>query len=220
MLFLPPEETLHMNSLLDWLTNYCINNQLISKDREEWFRYGLEKRLCTLYVLVPFSLIAVRISGYWIAFSYLTSFFYLRSQTNGYHSKTHLGCLIGSLFLELFFLICIEPMMDTTWVLVLVSITVIVVFTLAPYNHPRMDLNLQESSACKKASRIRCLHLALSCFIFKLCGLHEIANGISLGCAMTSTLLIFANITERRSPYDSVEDRGEQCTSFVIQQDD
>lgn len=28
-----------MNSLLDWFTNYCINNQLISKDNEVWFRY-------------------------------------------------------------------------------------------------------------------------------------------------------------------------------------
>lgn len=79
-----------MNSLLDWFTNYCINNQLISNDNEVWFRYGLEKRLCTLSVLVPFAFIAVRISGFWTAFSYIMSFFYLRSQTNGYHSKTQI----------------------------------------------------------------------------------------------------------------------------------
>lgn len=205
-----------MNSLLDWFTNYCINNQLISNDNEVWFRYGLEKRLCTLSVLVPFAFIAVRISGFWTAFSYIMSFFYLRSQTNGYHSKTQIGCLIGSLFLELFLLLCIEPILNTIWVFVLVSITVIVVFSIAPYNHPMMNLDKKEYSVCKKASRIRCIHLLLSCIAFKFCALHEIANGISLGCAMTSILLVFANSTERRIPYDAIQDNGEQCASFVI----
>lgn len=209
-----------MNSLLNWFTNYCIRNQLISKDSEVWFRYGLEKRLCTLFVLVPFAFIAVRISGFWTALFFITSFFYLRSQTNGYHAKTHFGCLLGSIILELFFVMVIEPMLDVIWVLVLASITIIVVFALAPYNHPMMNLDDHEYSACKKASRIRCIQLALICFVFLFCGFHKIANGISLGCAMTSTLLVFAKITERRRRYESIEDHSEQCASDIIQQND
>lgn len=209
-----------MNSLLDWFTNYCISNELISKDNEAWFRYGLEKRLCTLVVLIPFAIIAVYLSGFWAAMSYIISFFYLRSQTNGYHAKTHWGCFIGSLLLELFFLLVIEPMLNTNRVLVMVSIAVVVVFALAPYNHPMMDLDEYEYVACKKVARIRCILLAISCYACALCGLHEIAEGISLGCVMTSTLLILAIITERRSQYDSIKDRSEQCASFFVQQND
>lgn len=205
-----------MNSLLDWFTNYCINNQLISKDSEVWFRYGLEKKLCTLIVLVPFAIIAVRISGFWTALFFITSFFYLRSRTNGYHAKTHLGCFTGSLLLELFFLMVIEPILDAIWVLVLVSITVMVVFALAPYNHPMMNLDDHEYAACKRAARIRCILLALFCFGCLLCGFHNTADGITLGCAMTSALLVFAKITERRRRYESIEDHGEQCASRVI----
>lgn len=209
-----------MHGLLDWFANYCIDNNLVSKDNEAWLRYGLEKRFYTLVVFVPFAIIAVRISGFWTALLFITSFFYLRSQTNGYHAKTHLGCLICSLLLELFFLVYIEPILTPFWILILVSITVVSVFAFAPYNHPMMDLDDHEYSACKKASRIRCIQLVFSCFAFVLCGLHEIANGISLGCAMTSTLLVFANITERRKQYDSIEDCGQRCPSFDIQQND
>lgn len=116
-----------MNSLLDWFTNYCINNKLISRDNEAWFRYGLEKRICTLIVLVPFAIVAINISEFWTALFYMISFYYLRSQTNGYHAKTHWGCFIGSLLLLLFFVFFIEPMLDAFWILVLVSITVMIV---------------------------------------------------------------------------------------------
>lgn len=209
-----------MNGLLDWFINYCINNQLISKDNEAWLRYGLEKRLCTLIVLVPFAIIAVRISGFWTALFYITSFFYLHSQTNGYHAKTHWGCFTGSLLMELFFLLSIKPMMNTILVLILVSINVVVVFALAPYNHPMMNLDDHEYAACKKAARIRCILLALFCFGCLFCGFHNTADGITLGCAMTSTLLVFAKITERRRRYESIEDHAEQCASGVIQQND
>lgn len=206
-----------MNSLLDWFANYCINNQLISKGNEAWFRYGLEKRISTLIVLVPFAIIAVRISGLWTALSFISSFFYLRSQTNGYHAKTHWGCFVVSILLELFLLMVIEPMLDAIGVLVLVGSTVIVVFSIAPYNHPMMDLNENEYAACKKAARTRCMLLSVSCYACILCDWYKIAYGISLGCAMTSALLVFAKITERRRRYDSFEAHGEQSSSFDIQ---
>lgn len=206
-----------MNSLLDWFTNYCISNALISKDNEVWFRYGLEKRLCTLVVLIPFAIIAVYLSGLWTASSYITSFFYLRSQTNGYHAKTHWGCFVSSLILELFFLMVIEPMLNAIWVLVLVGIAALVVFLFAPYNHPMMNLDDQEYAACKKAAHIRCILLAIFCYACVFLGLCEIAEGISLGCVMTSTLLVLAKITERRSHDDSVENRSEQRTSFAFE---
>jgi len=209
-----------MNSLLDWFTNYCISNTLISKDNEAWFRYGLEKRLCTLVVLIPFAVIAIYLSGLWTAISYIVSFFYLRSQTNGYHAKTHWGCFVVSLLLELFFLMVIEPMLNVIWVLVLVGLAALVVFLLAPYNHPMMNLDDQEYTACMKTARIRCILLVISCYTCVFFGLHEIAEGISLGCVMTSTLLILAKITERRSLDDSVENRSKQRTSFVLQKND
>ncbi len=206
-----------MNSLLDWFTYYCISNALISKDNEAWFRYGLEKRLCTLVVLIPFAVMAIYLSGLWTAISYIISFFYLRSQTNGYHAKTHWGCFVGSLLLELFFLMVIEPMLNVIWVLVLLCIAALIIFLLAPYNHPMMDLDNQEYAACKKAARIRSILLVGSCCTCVFFGFHEIAEGISLGCVMTSTLLVLAIITERRNYYDSVKDRCEQRTSLVLQ---
>lgn len=193
-----------MNSLLDCFTNYCINNQLITRNDEAWFRYGLEKRICTMVVLVPFTIIAVCVSGFLTAFLFITSFFYLRSQTNGYHAKTHWGCFIGSLLLELFFVFFIEPMLDVFWILIIVSITVMVVFAFAPHNHPMMNLDEHEYTACKKAARIRGIQLAFSCYACVLFDLYEIASGISLGCAMTSALLVFAKIIERSSRYDPI----------------
>lgn len=202
-----------MNALLTWLVPYCIKNQIIAADEEALLRYGLERRLSTLLVLIPFSIVAVYLSDFWTASFYIGSYFYLRAQTNGFHAKTHLGCLIGSLLLEIFFLFLIEPLLNSVSVILLILVSAPVILGLAPYNHPKMNLDYTEYSACKRASRIRMMQLAFLCAVFIQFGLIDISKGIALGCAMASVLLVFANIAERKMKNDSISDQDKPCSA-------
>ena len=206
-----------MDGLLNWLVLYCINNKIVDADEEEWLRYGLEKRLSTLVVLLPFSILSIYISGFWTASFFIGSFFFLRSKTNGFHATSHLDCLIGSLLLEWLFLVLVGPQLNSLRVHFLLLFSVVVIFRLAPYDHPKMNLDYAEYFACRRASRIRILLLSSSCSLSTLFGLIEISKGISLGCAMASFLLVLANIFERRMKYDSNSDQDKLCSSSTLQ---
>ena len=93
-----------MNVAVDFIVTLCIRKNIIKEENIAWFRYGLEKRIVTLVVGIPFVLMGIAISNIWTALSFFLSFFFLRTRMNGYHAKSILGCLICSLALELLFL--------------------------------------------------------------------------------------------------------------------
>lgn len=41
---------------------YCIQNQIITVENEAWFRYVLDKRVSTLFVFIPCTLLAIHLS--------------------------------------------------------------------------------------------------------------------------------------------------------------
>ena len=187
-----------MNSLLDRMVNYILSNQVVSAEKEAWLRYGLEKRIYTLLVYIPFSILAVLLAGFWTAVFFMGSFFHLRSKTNGIHAKSAIACLFGSVLLELLFLGLFLPYLNEISIVTLIAISLIVVYLLAPYNHPNMNLTTEEYIACKKISRIRATQLAFLVVLLISCGLIEIAKGISLGYTMASALLGLAYISDWR----------------------
>ena len=187
-----------MNSLLDRMVNYILSNQVVSADKEAWLRYGLEKRIYTLLVYIPFSILAVLLAGFWTAVFFMVSFFYLRSKTNGIHAQSAIACVFGSILLELLFLGLVSPYLNEISIVVLIAISLVIVYLLAPYNHPNMNLTSEEHIACKKISQIRATQLAFLVVLLISCGLIEIAKGISLGYTMASALLGLAYISDWR----------------------
>lgn len=183
-----------MEKLTGWVTRYCVSHHIISEEQIPWFEYGLQKRISTVVVAVPFVLLAALLSDLWVALSFFACFYALRIHINGYHAKTLGGCFVISMLLVLVFLGIVYRLLTPVLCWILQGISVLLIFALAPYNHPKMHLNEAEIQACRHSARIRSLILLGLSLLAALLRLPRILEGITIGFAMAAVLLCLAYI--------------------------
>lgn len=175
-----------MAVLVEKIVSYCIRNDVISASDEIWFRYGIEKRMSTLLGMIPITILAVYLSSFPAAVSFLTSFFLLRRRTSGYHAKTPVGCLCTSILLESLFFLGLYPRLNAVLMTICGGLSVVVIFFLAPYNHPNMHFTNNELLALRFRGRIVTLMLlsvATACWNVQLLA---IARGLMIGITMAA----------------------------------
>lgn len=201
-----------MEAIVEKLVSYCITNGYVDSSNEDWLRYGIEVRLVTLYVLIPFFILACFLVGPLCAIPFFASFFYLKRFTSGYHAKSPHGCLLISLLLEVFFLVIIYPMLNSVGILLFDFLCFVSIYFLAPYNHPGLHLTSEERNALVCASRRTTIILILGDLICTYGGLASIAKGIASGIAMAAFSLCLAYIADWRKTHEN--------TKRVSQEDD
>ena len=76
----------------------------------------------------------------------------------------------------------------------LLILSAISIFYLAPYNHPNMDLSVEEATACAKNAKKRLITLILLLIALHLTQLNQFSTGILLGIVMTAVMLVLAYI--------------------------
>lgn len=187
-----------MNSWLDKFTAYCVQKGIVHETDAKWFKYGLEKRLSTVCVALPFFLLAILLSTPLTALSFFVSFYTLRRKTNGFHAKSLVGCLCLSLLVEVVFFLIIYPQLNTITNCVISLMCAVAIMILAPFNHPSMSYSEKERRACRSYARRNTYVFLLVVAVAILLRLHTIAAGITLGIAMTALMLCLAYILEWR----------------------
>ena len=192
------------------ITEYFINKGIIDNDSADWFQYCLEKRISTVLTSVIFFLIAIKISGFWVAFMYLSSFYFLRVRINGYHANTYIGCLLASIFLEVILLKGVLPLLNKDSTVLLNAISFAAILIWAPFNHPNMHLSDCELHACKIGARIRVFILMLLEIVFAVFSKQQLLWGITLGNTMAALLLAVAIIRKG-------ENTNETCRKKTVE---
>lgn len=188
---------------VDRFSEYCIAKKIISTEDVPWFKYGIEKRIYTSIVAIPFFLVAVILSDIYTAIAFYVSFYCLRTRINGYHAKTVWACFVTSLLSEFLFLGVIRPLINPTGSISLALFSLINILILAPYNHSSMHLSHEELTACRNSSRIRSISIMVCILATYSLNLSTIAKGLSLGLAMAACLLCLAYIDEWRKKNDN-----------------
>lgn len=187
-----------MHSLVVRFAQYCMEKQIIENKHFDWFVYGLEKRLSTFFLSIPFAILAIAISNAPCAISFFLSFFFLRGYIGGFHARTVLGCLIISLLSESAIFLLVYPLLSQIVILCIAIICIVCIFILSPYNHPNMHLTGEEITACRKKGRIRAFVISSVIAFTFILGLDEIAKGLTLGIALTTAMLCMGYIYDRR----------------------
>ena len=177
---------------------YFLKHGIIDQGQVDWFIYGLEKRLASACIFLPFFLIAVFWTTPLCAVSLFVSFFLIRRRTSGFHANSVGTCLCISLALEMAFLGVVYPILHGIYAIVIASVCFVVITFLAPYNHPNMNFTEDEISACRVSARLDTGALWLLAIGAHFVGLSEVSKGISLGIAMAALLLCLAYISEWR----------------------
>lgn len=181
-----------MDGVINWIIAYSLKNGIVTENNLPWFRYGIEKRLTTIVVMIPFFILAVLLTNIYVTCVFLLSFYLLRSRMNGYHANKFTRCFIHSLLLEVVCLLLIYPLLNQISVYALSIICFTLIFILAPYNHPNMHLNKEEVTACRISSRIRVSCITICNIIVCALGYLDCAKGILLGTMMAVYLLCLA----------------------------
>lgn len=181
--------------IVDVLSDFCIRHEIITSEDLPMFRYCVEKRFYSAVVFLPLFLLGIIWTNFATTVAFLGAFSYLRSTTNGLHAKSPGTCFIFSILIEFILFKFVIPLLNKPNVIVALCISFFIVFLLAPYNHPNMDLTPDEIDACRASSRIRMVQLLFILLISSVLAWTDFTIGLFLGIALVSVLLILAYIT-------------------------
>lgn len=180
------------------LAKRCVQCGIVEEEQLPWFIYGVEKRLTTALISVPFLLLALILTTPGCTISMYLAFYLLRRRTSGYHAKNACLCLCTSLLLEIIFLILIYPLLRKIHIILFLVFCLPLVFKFAPYRDPNMQFTTDEISACQSSARTTICILAITVVVAYAVGLYEISKGLTIGIAMATILLCTAYLLERR----------------------
>lgn len=187
-----------MATLTERIVSYCVRNNVISASDEPWLRYGIEKRITLLLGFISQITLAACLSNLPAAIGYMVSFSLLRRKASGYHAKTPWGCLCTAMLLESLFFLGLYPYLDTALVLICNGLSTVVIFCLAPYDHPNMHFD--KAALRELRFRGRCMTLVLfsGAMICWYAGMLSIARGLTIGITMTAFALWLAYFIDWR----------------------
>lgn len=183
-----------MIRLVDCVVQKCIKGKYITPERAPWLRYGIEKKLSSTLISIPFLTFGIFLSDFSAAVAFYIGFCFLRERTSGIHAKTIIGCFLLSLSFECLFLGVLFWKLNMNWIISLASISSIIIYLYAPYNHPNMSFSVKELEICSYKARIRLLITILLTILFYLIEQKSIVRGLCLSIAMAAFLLVFAYI--------------------------
>lgn len=187
-----------MSNLSERFALYCVQQGVIQKEQLSWFIYGIEKRLSSFVVSIPFFVISLHYTSLECTFSFFTAFYFLRRRTNGYHAQSACACLCTSLLLEILLLSIVNSLFNGYFFLFCVTISTVLIYKLAPFNHPNMNYTKDEIAACRSSAHLYTYILTFLAFVAYVTELYEFAKGLTLGITMTAVLLCMAYIIEWR----------------------
>lgn len=191
-----------MPTMIDTLVNYCVINGYVSEQQAPWLKYGLQKRIIGLIVAIPFILLGILVSNIPLTITYYSCFRFLRCRTNGLHAKTVLGCFLASIICVVFFLGLIAPALNFWITYILLAGSSAVIFFLAPYKHPNLELSKIEISVCARSSKFRLCTMLFAYLVMTFFKFHCIAKGIVLSIVTTAVMLVLAYILKKGDKVD------------------
>lgn len=177
---------------IDSLVEVCIQKGYVTEEKAPWLRYALERRLASLVVFAPLICIGLLITNPATMFAFFITFCSLRMRTNGFHAKSSGRCLIYSMVGELFFLRVLPTLWNDIIAFAALAISTVLIWVLAPYNHPNMNLSPEEILACATSAKWRLGILVFALSVLSVWKQEHLARGIVLGIVMTASTLAMA----------------------------
>lgn len=175
---------------IDVLVDQCLKKGFVSQDEAPLLRYALEKRIITLVTFVPMIILGLLITSPATVIGFFLAFHLLRTRTNGFHAKKIGQCILYSALFEIFFLWILPIFLSKSIAFVFLTISIILIWILAPYNHPNMNLSSDEARACEKSAKWRLMTLILFLNVSYVLKMIQFSLGILLGIILTALTLV------------------------------
>lgn len=193
-----------MNKLVFGILNFMINNNAISKEKEEleFYRYGIEITLSSLINIVLISIIGIVTNYTFESMMFLTVFIVMRSFTGGYHANTYIKCnLVTSIsFVILLLLFKVIKHISLRSIILIAIFQVVTIVLLSPIENKNKPI--ENRTVYKIISTVLSVVLSAISIILIINGM-EIGLIILLTLALVSIFMIYAIFIKRRISYEN-----------------
>ena len=144
--------------MTDRLISQMIKCNIIDKEDEEIYRFGLEGLILKLVHYTTYLLIAVFLGEVIPFFIFFVSFLILRKNAGGYHAKTKSSCYISSCLTVLGIIVFMKYLREWNNLGLILSFCIsladIAIFIIAPLGNKNRELDEEEVMHFKRRTRL------------------------------------------------------------------
>lgn len=189
-----------MGKLVGYLMEHLLRNEMIEESQREIYQYGLERLVNKTVSYVLLFLLAFGMHMILPSTLFFCFLFMLRGRTGGYHAATELRCFTGTVVIYVVCMKALLPLLQQQKEVLLVCfvISIVIIFLLAPVNHPNLGFSAEEMQYYKKRARLILGGEVVFIIIFVLAGVQaELIISAILGMVVCAFLLCIAKITKQ-----------------------
>lgn len=189
-----------MNYIASKFVDYLIANGIASISMRQIHIYGFEVILGKALNYGILLLLSYINGNMLQTLLFMLIFFSLRGRTGGYHAKKASSCCFGTIIIYFAVSGLVVPFLSNNiyaiWGIVIFS--TIVIFSIAPINHPNLGLDEQEVKGCKKVSRWLTMLAVLGVVLSIRFNINQVyVASIVAGIGLDAGLLLFAKILKQ-----------------------
>ena len=153
-----------MKNLSHNLSEALVKNNIISSDRENQCRYGLELMLSSFLEILFVIIVSVFVKNFLQTVLFFAGFIPLRIYAGGYHADTRLRCFLILLMIYAMFTAALYLLPYVVYQYIIygaVLFNILVVVLMAPLSHDRKSMNDKERNAFRKIALSVCFFEAV-----------------------------------------------------------
>lgn len=183
-----------MDEVAKKIAVFCVKNELVEQGMFEWCMYSIEKKLVTFSTWVVLIFIGACLFGFQCVLCFTLGFLVLRRRTNGYHAKTYIGCLLGSILIECNSIFMVRNL-SMEGIVLIIALSNLIILKVAPVNNEQIHLTAGEMDAMKKDVHKILVGMNILCFLYVFCYLaSEIGKGLVAALVADAIMLVAADL--------------------------
>lgn len=183
------------------LSSKLVTNNIIDDSKREYYTYGLELILNDTMIFLMIGFISIITHTIVISFVFSLLFCCLRAFSDGYHSKSYLGCFCTALINYIAMLIITNLIFSKTYIVlenIMIFASTPIILILSPVENINRPLDISEKNKYRNISYIL-ISIYLLIFIIDINFFHsKLSIVIAWSVFSTAVLMLFSIILQRK----------------------
>ena len=188
--------------IASWLTTGFINREIIPSEKKAVYAYGFEILISNVVYTLVFLAIAILTKSFVESLLFLIGFYIVRSTAGGFHARTYRMCHFLFIINHSVLIVLVKTIADNMYPLLIYGVMLIcalIIFVLAPVDHPNKRFSESEVFKFKLRSRIYCVILfSLSLIWFLFFEYNRWCFSYAFGTLSATISLVCAKITHKK----------------------
>lgn len=190
------------------ITSFFIDNKIINDSEREIYEYSYEVIISQTVYIIIMILVSLIFGAVFESLAFFIGFFICRKLSGGYHASTYTKCHILFSINQIVFLLLLRFIKTEYFGLIstiLIIISVIIIFAVAPIDHPNKPFNEQKFLKYKKQSRFFATILIPTYMIVYILDKNNLfCFCFSIGIFSVCVSLLYVFLERRKKPNEKV----------------